>query len=156
VLRRLGTLGIVGPHTSLPTGWASPFFFLYGRRDSTISYMGANIYPTGVEYGIYRDAALAAAIESFCLELEESPDLEARPVVHVQLRDGARVEREAMADTLRRNLIDYLASASRDFAESLREDPTSAEIRLVLHEHGQGPFAGMAAKIKNTYVVPRS
>jgi len=152
-LRRLAELGIVGPHTQLPAGWASPFFFLYGRRDSTISYMGANIYPTDVEYGLYRDTTLAASIESFCLELEESRDLEARPVVHVQLREGAQVARDAMADALRRNLVDYLASASRDFAESLREDPSSAEIRLVLHEHGNGPFAGMAAKIKNTYVV---
>ena len=153
VLDRLRELGVVGPHTPLPAGWASPFFFLYGRRDSTISYMGANIYPTDVEYGLYRDATFAAAIESFCLELEESPELEARPVVHVQVREGAQVEREAMTEALRSNLVDYLAAASRDFAESLREDPSSAEIRLVLHEHGTGPFAGMPAKIKNTYVV---
>jgi phenylacetate-CoA ligase len=153
VLRRLAELGVVGARTQLPSGWASPFFFLYGRRDSTISYMGANIYPTDVEYGLYRDAALAAAIESFCLELEEAPDLESRPVVHVQLREGARVERDAMAETLRRGLVEYLAAASRDFAESLREDPSAADIRLVLHEHGAGPFAGLPAKIKNTYVV---
>jgi phenylacetate-coenzyme A ligase PaaK-like adenylate-forming protein len=156
VLHRLSELGIIGSDTSLPAGWASPFFFLYGRRDSTISYMGANIYPTDVEYGLYRDAALAAAIESFCLELEESPELEARPVVHVQVREGAQVERDAMAEALHLSLVDYLAATSRDFAESLREDPSSADIRLVLHEHGTGPFAGMPAKIKNTYVVTPS
>ena len=81
--------------------------------------MGANIYPTDVEYGLYREPALAAAIESFCLELAESPELEARPVVHVQLRDGAQVECEAMAEALRSALVDHLADASRDFAESL-------------------------------------
>ncbi len=30
-----------------------PFLFLFGRRDSTVSYMGANIYPQDVEYGLY-------------------------------------------------------------------------------------------------------
>ena len=30
-----------------------PLLFLFGRKDSTISYMGANIYPQDVEYGLY-------------------------------------------------------------------------------------------------------
>jgi phenylacetate-CoA ligase len=152
VLRRLAAVGVDSPQP-LPQSWAAPFFFLYGRRDGTVSYMGANIYPTDVEYGLYRDETLAAAIESFCLELEESPALESRPVVHVQLREGAAVNRQEAAERLRRGLVDYLASANQDFAESLREDPSAAELRLVLHDHGAGPFAGMSAKIKNVYVV---
>lgn len=155
VLRRLDEVGALTPRRELPLGWASPFFFLFGRRDSTVSYMGANIYPIDVEYGLYRDEVLAMAIESFCLELDESPELEARPVVHVQLRRGASVEREAATNRLRRTLVEHLASSSRDFAESLREDPAAAEIRLELHEHGGGPFAGLETKIKNVYVLRR-
>ena len=153
VLRRLTDLGAVDPREPLPQSWAAPFFFLFGRRDGTVSYMGANIYPIDVEYGLYRDESLAAAIESFCIELAESPALEARPVVHVQLREGARVERVEAVERLRAGLVDHLASASRDFAEALREDPSVAELGLVLHDHGTGPFAGMAARIKNVYVV---
>src|SRR6266536_1974039 len=88
VLARLAALGVIdSPRARVPEGWASPFFFLYGRRDSTISYMGANIYPIDVEYGLYADERLAAMIESFCLQLQESADLESRPVVNVQLRE---------------------------------------------------------------------
>jgi phenylacetate-CoA ligase len=152
VLERLASVGVDLPQPP-PQSWAAPFFFLYGRRDGTVSYMGANIYPIDVEYGLYRDEALAAAIESFCLELEESPALESRPVVHVQLREGSKLDPQDATERLRRGLVEYLASANHDFAESLREDPTAAEIRLVLHEHGTGPFAGMSAKIKNVYVV---
>ena len=36
-----------------------PLLFLYGRQDSTISYMGANIYPQDVEYGLYAGNPLA-------------------------------------------------------------------------------------------------
>src|SRR6266566_8301067 len=101
LLGRLESVGAVQPRQALPLGWGSPFFFLYGRRDSTISYMGANIYPIDVEYGLYRDEALAAAIESFCLQLQESADLESRAVVNVQLREetvlGSEEKSEAAA-----------------------------------------------------------
>ena len=147
VKRRLRAVGI---NKACPRGWASPFFFLFGRRDSTISYMGANIYPTDVEYGLYRDERLAAAIESFCLELVG--DVEARPVVNVQLREGAALDKERAAEMLREALVEHLAAASRDFAASLQEDPAAAEVRVVLHEHGTGPFADGSSKIKNVYV----
>ena len=56
LVRRLVSLGVIdSKRAPLPLGWASPFLFLFGRRDSTISYMGANIYPIDVEYGLYRD-----------------------------------------------------------------------------------------------------
>lgn len=153
VLERLAALRLVEARQPLPQSWAAPFFFLYGRRDGTISYMGANIYPTDVEYGLYRDQALAAGIESFCVELEESSTLESRPVVHVQLREGASVARGAVAEQLRIQLFDYLMASSRDFAEAVREDASAADIRVVLHDHGTGPFAGMTSKIKNVYVI---
>lgn len=153
VLRRLAELGALDPREPLPQSWAAPFFFLFGRRDGTVSYMGANIYPIDVEYGLYRDQSLAAAIESFCIEVSESAALEARPVVHVQLRKHARVERAAATERLRAGLVEHLASASRDFAEALREDPSVADLVVALHDHGTGPFAGMQARIKNVYVV---
>jgi len=156
VLERLTALGVLETRRPLPQSWSAPFLFLYGRRDGTISYMGANIYPIDVEYGLYRDEELAAAIESFCLELDESPALESRPVVHVQLRKGARMDRQSSTERLRLGLVDYLASRSRDFAESLKEDPSAGEIHLLLHEHATGPFADTGAKIKNVYIVRRT
>jgi phenylacetate-CoA ligase len=153
LVRRLEQLDVLPD--PLPRGWASPFFFLYGRSDSTISFMGANIYPIDVEYGLYRDAALAGSIESFCLELSESDELESRAVVHVQLRERARVDEAAAVEHLRTALVDHLAAASRDFAEALREDPAAADLRVLLHAHGTGPFAGLGGTIKNVYVLPR-
>ena len=151
LLARLSALGATPPSLD---GWATPFFFLFGRRDSTISYMGANIYPLDVEYGLYRDERLAALIESFRLSLHEQEDLESRPIVNVQLRAGADVrDREAMVEALKAGLIEHLSTTSRDFAESLREDPAAADVRLVLHDHGTGPFAGEPRAVKNTYVV---
>jgi phenylacetate-CoA ligase len=160
LVRRLVELGAIeSKKAPLPLGWASPFLFLFGRRDSTISYMGANIYPIDVEYGLYRDEGIAPLIESFRLELREESDLESRPVVHVQLRQTAAFdagERERIATTLVSGLVEHLQSASRDFAEAVREDPAAAELRVLLHDHGTGPFAGGSQKIKNVYVVKGS
>ena len=146
------SLGIGGP---FPAGWSLPFLFLFGRADSTVSYMGANIYPLDVEYGLYRDHDLAAAIEGFCLELDDSR-LESHPVIHVHLRETAELsDRAAAAETLRTGIVAHLAGASRDFAESLREDPAAADLRIELHDHGTGPFAGTRQSIKNVYLRRR-
>jgi phenylacetate-CoA ligase len=160
VVQRLVEVGAIeSKKAPLPLGWASRFLFLYGRRDSTISYMGANIYPIDVEYGLYRDDAVAALIEGFCLELKEERNLESRPVVHVQLRPTAALgaeERERVSAALGAGLVEHLRSASRDFAEAVREDPAAADVRVLLHDHGTGPFAGGPNKIKNVYVVKGS
>ncbi|MGI5238491.1 phenylacetate--CoA ligase family protein [Dactylosporangium sp. CA-139066] len=132
-----------------------PLLFLFGRRDSTVSYMGANIYPQDVENGLYQGNDQAHLLEGFCLTLEEYDDLERRPAVHLQLRSGADLgddERRKLADVCRQGVLRYLAEVSRDFAESLAEDPTSADLRVYVHDHGTGPFAA-TGKIKNVYLA---
>ncbi|MER7333990.1 MULTISPECIES: phenylacetate--CoA ligase family protein [unclassified Micromonospora] len=133
-----------------------PLLFLFGRKDSTISYMGANIYPQDVEYGLYAGNPLAHLLQSFCLELEEHADLESRPAINLQLREDLALgpdERLTLAETCRDGVLRYLAEASRDFAESLAEDPSAADLRVRVHDYGTGPFAGTTSKIKNVYLV---
>ncbi|QIS11852.1 phenylacetate--CoA ligase family protein [Nocardia arthritidis] len=133
-----------------------PLLFLFGRKDSTVSYMGANLYPQDIEYGLYQGNPHADRISRFCLSLEELPDLESRPVVNLELRDGLldAAARDRLADSCRRGVLDHLAHVSRDFAESLREDPAAADLRVRLFAPGAGPFAAMT-KLKNTYLVER-
>jgi phenylacetate-CoA ligase len=133
-----------------------PLLFLFGRRDSTISYMGANIYPQDVEYGLYADDVLAPLLQSFCLEMQEQPDLEPRPVVHLQLRADAAPppdERAGLAERARAGVLAHLSAVSRDFAESLAEDPSAGDLRVQVHDLGTGPFTGTDPKIKNVYLV---
>ncbi|GAB2639859.1 phenylacetate--CoA ligase family protein [Nocardia goodfellowii] len=134
-----------------------PLLFLFGRTDSTVSYMGANLYPQDVEYGLYQDNPYADRIAGFCLSLAELPSLEARPVVNLELRDtglDAR-ERVLLAESCRRGVLNHLAHVSRDFAASVREDPSAADLRVRLFEPGTGPFAART-KLKNSYLVEAS
>ncbi|HEY0698834.1 MAG TPA: phenylacetate--CoA ligase family protein, partial [Micromonospora sp.] len=130
-----------------------PVLLLFGRRDSTVSYLGANLYPQDVEYGLYAGNPYAAEISRFCLALVEDAALETRPVVHVELRRPlAAPAREALVAACRTGVRRHLATVSRDFAQSLTEDPTAGELRVELHAAGTGPFAGQQ-KIKNVYLV---
>jgi len=133
-----------------------PVLFLFGRRDSTISYMGANIYPQDVEYGLYSDAGWASDIAGFCLALEEDCALDTFPAVHVELRPSTVLDddrRARMAVALRRAIVSHIAAINRDFAQSVAEDPAIADIRIHLTSHGQGLFADRAPSIKNRYFV---
>ncbi|MCD1286934.1 MULTISPECIES: phenylacetate--CoA ligase family protein [unclassified Brevibacterium] len=137
-------------------GMKLPFVLLFGRADSTISYMGANIYPLDIENGLYRDNPQAHLIESFRIELLEGEAHEQRPALHIQMREEAPelsdADRSELAGTIRRGVLDHLASVSRDFAQSMEEDPSTAEIHIEIHDHATGPFAEATTKIKNVYV----
>ena len=132
-----------------------PLLFLFGRKDSTISYMGANLYPQDVEYGLYAGNPYAAQISRFCLSLAELPDLESRPVVNIELRTGIRLHPETekeLAEICRLGVLAHLSQVSRDFAESLREDPAAADLHIRIFEYGSGPFHETGA-LKNVYLV---
>lgn len=129
-----------------------PMLLLYGRADSTISYMGANIYPQDVEYGLYEGNPLADRINRFCLSLVETADHESRPVVNIELREPLdEQQREQLKEKCREGVLNHLATVSRDFAQSLAEDPSSADVRVRVFDQGGGPFDN--SKLKNTYLV---
>jgi phenylacetate-CoA ligase len=133
-----------------------PFVLLFGRKDSTISYMGANIYPLDVENGLYHDNPFASMIESFKLGLVDIGGQEQRPIIHLELRVDAVLEdddRVVLAERSAAGVLSHLASVSRDIAQSLAEDETTRDIRIEVHEHGTGPFTGGRTKIKNVYLV---
>lgn len=138
-----------------------PLLFVFGRADATISFMGANIYPQDVENGLYADERAAALIGAFTLALEDDPrggaaaGTDQQPVVHLLLRpdhgldDAGKAE---LARTCREGLVAYLARVSRDFAQSLEESERTADIRIEVHEEGEGPFAGDRDRIKRVYL----
>jgi phenylacetate-CoA ligase len=132
-----------------------PLLLLYGRKDSTVSFMGANIYPQDVEYGLYQGNPQAHLLAGFMLTLEETAQLDARPVVNLQLRAGVELdgpERAAIADTCQRGIVSHLMHVSRDFRQSVEEDASSVQITVRVHCFGAGPFADSGSKIKKIYL----
>jgi len=130
-----------------------PFLYLFGRRDSTISYMGANIYPEDVEAGLLANATYAHSVGAFCLELKEDEQRtgEVRPCIHVEVTNGE--PSEEMTRALQHSILQKLCEASADFRQSLQEDASTADLRIVLHPMGAGPFAHNSGRIKRRYIL---
>ena len=135
----------------LPTNGAPrlPLLFVAGRADSTLSHMGANLYPEDV------DAALGALAEqhpefglgSFCLELADAADGTTSPRIHLES------EKSAIADQIRDGIAAWLVSHNRDWAAAAAEDRHAALFDICLTTPGTGVFTDNATRIKRRYIL---
>lgn len=122
-----------------------PFVWIFGRRDYTISVMGANIYPEDLEQAIYADPELARLTRSFCQSLSESPQGEVRPCFYLE------IDQEPSDELARRfsdRILKYLLEVNADFRKAWQEYPETMEPEIHLHRLGEGPFEADAARIK--------
>jgi phenylacetate-coenzyme A ligase PaaK-like adenylate-forming protein len=128
-----------------------PFLWIFGRRDHTISVMGANIYPEDIEQCLYHDTSLAEMTNSFCLSLAESPNGDVRP------RFMFEISREPDAELARRfsaSILSRLVELNADFREAWREYPETLVPEIRLYRLGEGPFAADAGRIKQARLLP--
>jgi len=105
-----------------------PFVWVYGRRDSTISVMGANIYPEDLEACLYAEPALARITRSFCLSLSEQSS-QVRPCFLFAIDAEPTAE---LRERFARAMVDRLQALNADFREALHEyrESMCPEIRL--------------------------
>ncbi|SHN16830.1 coenzyme f390 synthetase [Streptomyces yunnanensis] len=117
--------------------------------------MGANSYPQDVERGLFEGNPLADLIEGFRLTLEAGGELEAGPVVHVQLRPGvalSAVEADQLAKICQQGVQRQLDCHAGDFAAHPEQGPAANELAIAVHPYRSGPFADPAA-IRNGYLL---
>lgn len=129
-----------------------PFLYLFGRSDSTMSYMGANIYPEDVEQALFADDADARRLGAYCMELLDIGRGEQRPCVHAEVVAGP-VEDEALASRLRERVVQRLLASNRDFRAAASEDASATQVVVRLHAAGSGPFAGNRGRIKQRHIL---
>ena len=143
-----------GPRGPLP--WSRPiplpFLWVNGRRDATISVMGANIYPEDIETVVYRDPTLVPRLHSFLLSTVDDERGVPRPMVALELADMAGVDdrwRATMADQLR----DGLTGLNIDYRSSIAEFPDAMQPIVATYGLGEGPFAADATRIKQRRII---
>lgn len=129
-----------------------PFLWVYGRKDSTISVMGANIYPEDIEQALYRRPELAAATSSFCLGLEEQFAGTVRPALSFEVRDPITSD---LVDRFARAIVAELTEINADFRAAMGEHRDGVLPVVRLYAAGEGPFRRDRDRIKQTRLVPR-
>ena len=143
---RLGALGC-DLRSLVPAGnrvLRLPFVWVYGRRDSTISVMGANIYPEDLEQCLYAEPALARLTRSFCLSVSEQSS-QVRPCFLFAIDAEPTEELKAR---FARAMLDRLQALNADFREALHEYRESMCPEIRLYRVGEGPFAVESSRIK--------
>lgn len=128
-----------------------PFLWIYGRRDYTVSVMGANIYPEDIEQCLYQDSELAHITNSFCLGLEEGENGAVRPRFVFEVTEAPS---EDLVNKYRESLLPRLVALNADFREAWREYPETLQPEIELYALGQGPFAADKGKIKQVRMLP--
>jgi phenylacetate-CoA ligase len=128
-----------------------PYLYVFGRKDSTVSVMGANVYPEDIEAAIYAEPDLARRILSFQLSILEERPGETRPKLAIQLLDEAPTE--ALREHAARVLTERVRGFNRDYREAFGEYPALMPLVVELHARGEGPFAGSDRRIKFRYVA---
>ena len=122
-----------------------PFMWIYGRKDSTVSVMGANIYPEDIEQCLYDEPELAQVAHSFCLGIDEGADGSVRPRISFEIRGGITATLQMEFD---RRIPERLEALNTDYREAVQEYPDAARPVIELFRLGDGPFAGDASRIK--------
>ncbi len=122
-----------------------PFLWIYGRRDFTISIMGANIYPEDVEQSLYTDMDLAHITRSFCQSLFESPEGEVRPCFHFEITEKPSDE---LTQRFSHSILKHLREINADFRKAWEEHPKTMIPEIRLHNLGEGPFKTDSERIK--------
>jgi phenylacetate-CoA ligase len=134
-----------------------PFLYVHGRSDSTVSFMGANIYPEDVEQALGEcdDAEMfgAFALELVDIDTDGSSSDSVRPCVHVEVLDPEHIEDPHLRDRVVVAVRERLLANSADYRSAVAEDPAAADIRAQLHAEGCGPFVENASRIKRRYIV---
>ncbi len=129
-----------------------PFFWVHGRRDYTVSVMGANIYPEDIEQCLYAEAGLARMTHSFCLTLEEGPG----GAVHPKFLFEVDVEpTPELSARYRAAMLRELVALNADFREAWHEYPDTVTPIIELYARGTGPFAADAGRIKQARLLKR-
>ena len=150
--RRAGVaLGdLVAPPENRPV--PLPFLWVYGRKDSTVSVMGANIYPEDLEQCLYEEVELARVTHSFCLGLHEGDGGATRPRLSFEVTAAITPELQALFEL---RMTQRLVTLNADFREAMSEFAASATPVIELFSVGTGPFSADSGRIKQARMSAR-
>jgi phenylacetate-CoA ligase len=143
---------------ALPTRAAVrlPLLFVAGRADSTLSHMGANLYPEDVDaaLGVLADRRPELALGAFCLSLGDAADGTTRPVVHVEVGSAQARTDPRVAEVIRDAVAGWLVSHNRDWMAAAAEDPRALAFAVDAARPGTGVFEANVGRIKRRYLLP--
>ncbi len=122
-----------------------PFLWVFGRKDFTISIMGANIYPEDIEQCVYADKQLSEITRSFFQSVVEKEGNKIRPAFYFEISVDPSKDLEFKFQT---SIIENLKKINLDFREAWKEYSDTLLPEIHLYKIGDGPFKMVPGQIK--------
>lgn len=132
-----------------------PVLFVAGRADSSVSHMGANLYPEDVDAALGALAARRAdlGLGAFCLSLAEHSDGSTTPIIHVEVASTVARTDPSTSQTVRDAVGAWLVEHNRDWSAAAAEDRRALAFDIRCTGPGTGVFTENATRIKRRYLV---
>lgn len=128
-----------------------PLLFHYGRSDMSVAFYGCKITPQNIEEVLFGIPAIADAVSSLSLLIDEDDEANKSLTIAIELReniDKKQLEHKELQDLV----LDKLREVNQDFRESSHMIPKGKEPQVELHEFAQGPFAVNDIRLKKHYI----
>lgn len=128
-----------------------PFLTIFGRSDGTLSFDGANVYPSQVENAILKSSNLDVMTNRF--KIEKSFNENNNPVfnVHVELVEGKKPTASLRME-YSKSILQHLMAMNRDYCESYTQNNSLAP-KIKLYKNDHSFFNVDNDKQKNIYIV---
>lgn len=136
-----------------PRSADAPFVWVFGRKDSTVSVMGANVYPEDIEQSLYSRLELARIVRSYCLGLIEVEDGLRRATASFEVLVDITPELVAEFDDA---IFAGIHQRSPDFREAYKNRPDLVRPVVELFRPGEGPFADDDWRIKQKRLISQA
>ena len=127
-----------------------PLLFVHGRGDLSVPFYGCKVFPADIEEIINAEPELAGALNSFQLQAVEDANLKRALIIHLEKAKNPKKE-IPQAGRLNDLFFDALCRVNQDFREVTRMFDREC-VRVELHDHETGVFAGRDIRIKNRYI----
>ncbi len=154
ITRRLAARGIKASDLASRFGFF-PILYVFGRSDLTAAFYGAKVYPADFEAALLEHPTLGRAIASFQFSSYEDERVDRRLAVELEVAESGALADIPLPETLAEVFYQGLSRANQDFREVSKMFGPDA-IRVTVHPHGSGPFAGADIRLKHQYVKPGS
>ena len=127
-----------------------PYLMVFGRSDSTVSIMGANIYPQDIEKILYKNKDVMRKVSSFMLGQTKDFDRLIIPQISIELNKNQTLplNPQQLSSLLTQDLI----KLNLDFKNAYLEYSKKLNLDIKIYNFKSGPFSNTSNSIKKCYI----
>ena len=128
-----------------------PFLCIFGRTDGTLSFDGANVFPSQIGDAILDDNELSKTINRFKIMKKYDQHHNTEFHIHLELKESKKLNTKLQKNSSTK-ILNHLIKVNPDYKESYSKNKTLSPV-INLHSFDDYLFRGDDQKAKNIYFI---